>query len=146
MGSFLFCLPPTLKCSQGGLDSTVTELDGILLPYSVVPWPSRVPCKCALSLALSLSFSLSFLFVFVLVSVSGLAPATSGGTVVCSVHVRAKRRARCWVRARLCPGVCGGPHEVSLTAQWSERNSVVLCSSLKGRMSCLPQAWGVWGG
>lgn len=31
-------------------------------------------------------------------------------------------------------------------AQWSEGNSVALCSSLKGRMSYLPQVWGSWGG
>lgn len=46
-----------------------------------------------------------------------------------------------------CVCVCGGgPHKVSLTAQWSERDSVALCSPPKGRMSCLPQAWGFWAG
>lgn len=37
-------------------------------------------------------------------------------------------------------------HGMSFTAQWSEGNSVALCSYLKGRISCLPQAWDFWDG
>lgn len=65
---------PTPLWSQEGLGITITELGGIPLTYSVVPWPSPLPCELSPSVC-----------VFVLVSISSLVPAISGGTVVCSL-------------------------------------------------------------
>lgn len=73
-----------------------------------------------------------------LVSTGGPPPAGAGGAVGC-MHVCAESHARCSVHARLC-ALCGTRAQTSrgvIHGTMERRNSVVLCSCLKGRMSGL---------